>query len=102
MKKESKECGVSKSLKIIGSKWTMLIIRDLCEGMKRFGQLQHSLEGISPRTLSARLKQLENDGIITKKVFPEIPPHVEYRLTKKGQSLEKIIAGLRVWGDTTL
>ena len=102
MTQATNECGVSKTLKVIGSKWTLLIIRDLCGGTKRFGQLQHSLLGISPRTLSARLKQLENDGIVTKKILAQVPPHVEYTLTNKGQSLERIITDLRSWGETSL
>ncbi len=92
-------CGVEKTLKIIGTKWTALIIRDLCDGTRRFGQLQRSLEGISPRTLALRLKQLENEGIVNRKVFEEIPLHVEYSLTNKGNSLRDIISKMREWGD---
>lgn len=96
---DHKSCGVAKTLKIIGSKWTLLILRDLMESPKRFSQLQNSLEGISPRTLSLRLSQLETDKIISKKIFAEIPPHVEYSLTQKGKSLEEIICKMREWGD---
>lgn len=92
-------CGVEKTLKIIGTKWTALIIRDLCDGTRRFVQLQRSLEGISPRTLALRLKQLENEGIVNRKVFEEIPLHVEYSLTNKGNSLRDIISKMREWGD---
>lgn len=92
-------CPVAVTLKIVGSKWTMLILRDLCEGTKRFGELQRSLNGISPRTLSLRLKQLEKNGIVTKHIFPEIPPHVEYTLTPKGKSLKDIVNKMREWGD---
>lgn len=92
-------CGVAKTLKIIGSKWTLLVLRDLFTGPKRFGELQTSLKGISPRTLSLRLDQLEKDGIITKKVFVEVPLHVEYSLTPKGSSLEEIICKMREWGE---
>ena len=97
MKKEP--CGVEKTLKIIGTKWTILIIRGLCEGTKRFGALQRSLTGISPRTLALRLKQLENEGIVKRKVFQEIPLHVEYSLTPKGNSLRAIIGKMREWGE---
>ena len=97
MKKEP--CGVEKTLKIIGTKWTILIIRDLCEGTKRFGELQRSLDGISPRTLALRLKQLEKEGIVKRKVFEEIPLHVEYSLTTKGTSLREIIVKMREWGE---
>lgn len=93
------DSGVAETIKIIGSKWTILILRDLCEGTKRFGELQRSLEGISPKTLSLRLQQLEKDGIVVKKIFPEVPLHVEYSLTEKGKSLKQIINLMRDWGD---
>jgi DNA-binding HxlR family transcriptional regulator len=97
---EEKEfCGITSTLKVIGSKWTILILRDLFEGKKRFGELQQSLGTISPKTLSLRLQQLEEDSIITKKIFPEVPLHVEYALTQKGKSLHHIIADLRDWGE---
>lgn len=99
MKEEHKECPVSKTLKIIGSKWTLLIIRDLCGGTRRFSELQKSLGSISPRTLSTRLKQLEKDRIIKKKVYAQVPPKVEYTLTARGNSLHDIIDDLRVWGE---
>lgn len=93
-------CGVGKALKLIGSKWTLNIIHTLCERTKRFGEIQRELSTISPRTLSLRLQQLESDGIVSKKVFAEVPPHVEYSLTKKGASLKKIVALLDDWGQT--
>jgi len=99
MNDNNNNCGVTKTLKIIGSKWTILIIRDLCEGTKRFGQLQKSLSGISPKTLSLRLQELEKEGILTKKIFAEVPLHVEYSLTPKGKSLRKIINTMRAWGQ---
>lgn len=101
MKEGHEECGVAKTLKIIGSKWTILIIRDLCEGTKRFGQLQRSLVGISPKTLSLRLQELEKEGIVKKKIFAEVPLHVEYSLTAKGESLRNIIDTMRQWGQPT-
>lgn len=70
-----------------------------CEGAKRFGELRRSLTGISPRTLTLRLKQLEAEGIIKRKVFQEIPLHVEYTLTSKGNSLREIIDTMRQWGE---
>jgi len=97
---DNDSCPVAATLKIVGSKWTMLILRDLCEGTKRFGNLQRSLDGISPRTLSLRLKQLEKNGIVTKHIFPEIPPHVEYTLTPKGKSLKDIVNKMREWGNS--
>ncbi len=95
----NEECGVAKTLKIIGQRWTILILRDLLDGQKRFGELQKSLTGISPRTLALRLQQLEQNQILSRKVFPEVPPHVEYSLTSKGQSLNKVISDMRVWGE---
>ncbi len=94
-----KECSIVKTLKVIGSKWTILIIRDLLKGTRRFGELRKSLEGISPKTLSERLKSLEKEGVLTKKIFPEVPPRVEYSLTKRGKSLANIIQTMREWGD---
>jgi DNA-binding HxlR family transcriptional regulator len=77
----------------------MLIIRDLLRGAKRFSQLERSLVKISPRTLSLRMKQLEKDGIVTKKVYPVVPPHTEYSLTNKGHSLALILGRMIEWGD---
>jgi DNA-binding HxlR family transcriptional regulator len=95
----SDNCAVAKTLKIIGSKWTMMILHNLFDGKKRFGELQRSLGTISPKTLSQRLQELESDGIITRKVFTEIPLHVEYNLTTKGQSLKKIFKDIADWGE---
>ncbi|MEK7573603.1 MAG: helix-turn-helix domain-containing protein [Patescibacteria group bacterium] len=94
-----KNCGVNKTLKIIGSKWTMMILHNLFDGTKRFGQLQQRLSGISPKTLSQRLSELEQDGIIKKKIFAEVPPHVEYSLTRKGLSLDEIFKNMAKWGE---
>lgn len=95
-----KNCGVAKTLKVIGSKWTMLILHNLFEGTKRFGQLQKSLDGISPKTLSTRLSELEGEGIVKKTVFAEVPLHVEYALTTKGKSLKIIFDQMAMWGDS--
>ncbi len=92
------ECPVERTLKIIGSKWTILIIRDLLEGKKRFGELRKSLSGVSPKTLSGRLKSLESEGIVTRIIYPEVPPRVEYALTKRGTSLGAIIKSMKEWG----
>lgn len=93
------ECKMSKTLKIIGSKWTMLLLHNLFEGNNRFGQLQRSMKGISPKTLSLRLQELEQEGIIKKKVFAEVPLHVEYSLTKKGQTLSEVFRAMDEWGE---
>ncbi len=91
-------CYVAKTLKVIGSKWTMMILHNLFEGKNRFGELQRSLGTISPKTLSQRLDELEATEILEKKVFAEIPLHVEYYLTPKGNSLRKIFKDLESWG----
>lgn len=92
-----KNC-VGNTMKIIGSKWTALILRELCQGTKRFGEIQKAVGSISPKTLSLRLSQLETEGIVDKKVFAEIPLHVEYSLTKRGESLREIIVKMYEWG----
>lgn len=92
-------CGVEKTLKVIGSKWTMLILHNLFTGEKRFGQLQKLLHPISPKTLSIRLQELEKEGIISKKIFAEVPLHVEYSLTHKGKSLSDIFNKMAEWGQ---
>jgi DNA-binding HxlR family transcriptional regulator len=92
-------CAVAKTLKVIGSKWTMLIIHNLFDGNNRFGSLQRALPGISPKTLSQRLQELEQEEIITKKVFAEVPLHVEYTLTEKGKSLSGVFKSLAKWGE---
>jgi DNA-binding HxlR family transcriptional regulator len=93
------KCPIEKTMSVIGGKWTFIILRDLFYGPKRFGELQRSLKGISPRTLSMRLKELENEGVIMRKIYSEIPPHVEYSLTEKGQSLRPIFDAMKDWGN---
>jgi len=97
-KKKIINCPVEKTLSIIGKKWAVLIIRDLLSGKKRFGRLLASLAGISPRTLSVRLNDLEKNGVLKKRVFPEIPLRVEYRLTKRGKDLHFILDQMNKWG----
>ena len=80
----------------------MLVIRDLAEGCSRFCELERSLEGISPRTLSLRLRALEEEGIVERRTFPEVPPRVDYRLTTKGEALLPIIQGMREYGSRWL
>ena len=92
-------CGVAETVRIIGRKWTLLILRELFNGTKRFNELQRNLPGVSPRTLSQRLQQMAADGIIHKEVFAEVPPHVEYSLTEKGWTLSRIIRDMREWGE---
>lgn len=98
MKKDDKAC-VYHTIRVIGQKWTILLLFELCTSTKRFGELERALAGISPRTLALRLKHLEADGIVKKRVFAEVPLHVEYSLTPKGESLRKIINNMRDWGE---
>ena len=94
-------CPIAKTLDVIGTKWTFLIIRDLLiEGTMRFSDLQRSMAGISPKTLSLRLRELEVQGILTRKVYPEVPPRVEYSLTEQGKKLEGIFKELKRFGLT--
>jgi DNA-binding HxlR family transcriptional regulator len=90
---------IAAALRVIGQKWTALLIRDLCEGPKRFGELERSVEGINPRTLSQRLQALEHYGIITKKTYAEVPPRTEYTLTEKGKDIIPILRQMAAWGD---
>lgn len=94
-------CPIAKTLDVIGTKWTFLIIRDLLiEGTMRFSDLLKAMDGISPKTLSLRLKELENQGIVKRTVYPEVPPRVEYTLTEKGRQLEGIFIELKRFGLT--
>jgi len=98
-KKKNITCPVEITLEIIGKKWTVLIIRDLLNGKKRFGELLDSLSGISPRTLSARLSELEKYKVIKKKIYPIIPLKVEYSLDKRGHELRFILDQMKKWGS---
>jgi DNA-binding HxlR family transcriptional regulator len=91
-------CPVCHTAEIISGKWTLLIIRDLAAGRSRFCELERSLEGISPRTLSLRLRALEAEGVIERRTYPEVPPRVEYRLTAKGEALVPLIEQMRRYG----
>ncbi len=95
-------CSVAACAEIIGAKWTALIVHDLSEGPRRFSELEHSCRGISPRTLSERLRWLETEGILDRRSYPESPPRVEYELTPKGQSLLPIIAAMSTFGHSWL
>ena len=94
------DCGITRALDVIGGKWTILIVRDLLTGPKRFGELEQSLAGISPRTLACRLKELEEDGVLQRDCNGG--HHPVYSLTAKGESLHEIIDQMRDWGDVAL
>jgi DNA-binding HxlR family transcriptional regulator len=91
-------CPVTATADILAGKWTILLVRDLADGRSRFCELERSLEGISPRTLSLRLRALEEHGVIERRTFPEVPPRVEYSLTEKGRALVPIIEDMRSYG----
>lgn len=92
------DCPVCRCAEIISGKWTLLVIRDLAESSRRFCELERSLDGISPRTLSLRLRALEEQGIIERRTYPEVPPRVEYGLTDKGRALVPLIEDMRTYG----
>jgi len=91
-------CPVCRTADVVCGKWTLLLIRDLAEGRTRFCELERSLAGISPRTLSLRLRALEEEGIVRRDTYPEVPPRVDYVLTEKGRALLPIIEDMRAYG----
>src|SRR5437588_1595052 len=91
-------CPVCRTAEIVCGKWTLLVIRDLADGRSRFCELERSLHGISPRTLSLRLRALEEEGIVERQTYPEVPPRVEYALTEKGRALVPLIEDMRAYG----
>ncbi len=99
---EAGQCSVASSAEIVGSKWTVLIVHDLCEGPRRFTQLEHACAGISPRTLAERLRWLEAEGIVVRRSYAESPPRVEYELTDKGAALRPVIQAMRDFGHDWL
>ncbi len=92
------QCPVCRTADVISGKWTLLIIRDLADSSLRFCEIERSLTGISPRTLSLRLRALEEQGIVERRTFPEVPPRVEYALTDKGKALVPLIEDMRTYG----
>ena len=100
MKKKDKlpDCPVATAVSLIGSKWTLLILRNVLARPWRFNELQKSLEGISQKVLTDSLRSMEADGIVIRSVFAEFPPHVEYSLSDLGESLRPIIKSMEVWG----
>ena len=95
-------CPVCRTAEVVCGKWTLLLIRDLAEGSARFCELERSLEGISPRTLSLRLRALEEEGIVERHTYPEVPPRVEYALTEKGEALVPLVDDMRTYGTRWL
>lgn len=99
MKKELPACPVETTLLLIGDKWKVLILRELTGGTKRFGELRKSISSISQKMLTQQLREMEEDGLVERKVYAEVPPRVEYSLTEDGLSLKPILDSLRLWGD---
>lgn len=97
-KKEMPACPVATTVSLIGSKWKLLIIRNLLARPWRFNELKKDLDGISQKVLTDSLRSLENDGLITRAVYPEVPPRVEYALSELGLSMKPIIASMEAWG----
>ncbi|WP_027431535.1 winged helix-turn-helix transcriptional regulator [Lachnospira multipara] len=97
-KQELPECPVATTVSLIGSKWKLLIIRNLLVRPWRFNELKNSLDGISQKVLTDSLRSMEEDGIITRTVYPEVPPHVEYALSEIGESMRPIINSMAEWG----
>ena len=95
-------CSVAACAEIVGAKWTAILVHDLSEGARRFSELEHSCSGISPRTLSERLRALEHEGIVARRSYTESPPRVEYELTAKGADLLPIIEEMRRFGHVWL
>ncbi|WFD11911.1 winged helix-turn-helix transcriptional regulator [Tepidibacter hydrothermalis] len=99
MKKELPICPVETTLKLIGDKWKVLILRDLINGTKRFGELKSSIGSISQKVLTQQLRSMEEDGLVLRKVYAEVPPRVEYSLTETGASLKPILDSMWEWGE---
>lgn len=96
--KKMPDCPVEMTLQLIGDKWKVLIIRDLLTGTKRFNELMRSVSGISQKVLTGHLRAMEHDGLVIRKVYPEVPPKVEYTLTETGYSLKPILDSMVIWG----
>lgn len=99
MKQELPACPVEITMRLIGDKWKVLIIRDLLTGTKRFGELKKSLSGITQKVLTNNLRQMESSGLVIRKVYAEVPPKVEYSLSETGWSLKPILDSMVEWGN---
>lgn len=97
--KELPACPVETTLMLTGDKWKVLILRDLMPGKKRFGELKKSIGGVSQKVLTAQLRDMEANGLVNRKVYPEVLPRVEYSLTELGKSLKPILDAMWTWGE---
>lgn len=98
MEKMLPECPVETTLMLISDRWKVLIIRDLLDGTKRFGELKRSVGNVSQKVLTANLRSMEESGLLTRKVYAEVPPRVEYTLTETGYSLKSVLDAMVAWG----
>ena len=98
MSKNLPACQVEVTLMLISDRWKVLILRDLLSGTKRFGELKKSIGSISQKVLTSNLRSMEEDGLLTRKVYAEVPPRVEYTLTELGKSLQPILLAMQQWG----
>ncbi|SHH65116.1 transcriptional regulator, HxlR family [Anaerosphaera aminiphila DSM 21120] len=94
------DCPVEVTLMLIGNKWKFLIVRDLLDGTKRFGELRKSIGNISQKVLTSNLRDMEEAGLVNRKVYAEVPPRVEYSLTKTGASLKSVLNSMSDWGES--
>lgn len=97
--KELPACPVETTLMLIGDKWKVLILRDLMTGTKRFGELKRSVGGVSQKVLTSQLRDMEESGLVIRKVYAEVPPRAEYSLTELGESLKPILDAMKCWGE---
>ena len=98
MTKQLPACPVETTLMLISDRWKVLIIRDLLDGTKRFGELKKTVGNISQKVLTSNLRSMEEAGLLTRKVYPEVPPRVEYTLTETGYSLKPVLDSMVAWG----
>jgi DNA-binding HxlR family transcriptional regulator len=98
MDKEHTNCPVETTIALLGSKWKLLILRELFQGTRRFGELSRGVSGISQKMLTQQLRQMEVDNLVNRKIYPEVPPRVEYSLTPTGESLKPILDAMHKWG----
>jgi DNA-binding HxlR family transcriptional regulator len=96
------ECPVARAMGVLDGKWTVLIIRDLLQGTRRFSELRAGLAGVSPKTLTDRLRVLEAHGLVTRSIYAQVPPRVDYELTQRGRELEPVLAALERWSRASL
>ncbi len=98
-KEDLPECPVATTVQLVGSKWKLLILRDLLTGIKRYNELRKSLPDISQKVLTSTLKSMVEDGIVIRTAYPEVPPRVEYRLSPLGETMRPVIKVMEQWGN---